>query len=261
VSIIAISGIGFINYVLLRLFSTNGLYLGAIFGGLVNSTATVAETSTRVQAAGLTSKITTLCLLTTIAMFARNLILLVIFSPASFASTVLPLLAMSLAAAFWIGREHYREDGGTVSAPKLELASPISMKSVLTFGALFVLIAIGGSVLTKIFGNLGIFATGFFGGFVSSASTTAAAATMASHGKISASLAGSVTILTSLTSAVITLPIVWKTIKDKAIVRKLTIELLSVLLIGVVVVILDRVFELSEMVTLNPAAIIPTSKP
>jgi uncharacterized membrane protein (DUF4010 family) len=259
VSVIAISGIGFINYVLLRLFSTNGLYLGAIFGGLVNSTATVAETSTRVQAAGLTSKLTTLCLLTTIAMFARNLILLVIFSPASFASTVLPLLAMSVASGFWIWREHYRENGDAVNIPKLKLASPISMKNVLTFGGLFVLIAICGTILTKIFGSLGIFATGFFGGFVSSASTTAAAATMASHEKISASLAGSVTILTSLTSAVVSLPIVWKTIKDKAVVRKLTIELISVLVVGIAVVVLDRMFGLSEMVTLNPATLIPRS--
>jgi uncharacterized membrane protein (DUF4010 family) len=252
VSVIAISGIGFINYVMLRLFSTNGLYLGAIFGGLVNSTATVAETSTRVQASGMTSKLTTLCLLTTIAMFARNLILILMFSPSSFASTLLPIVAMCLVSAFWIWKDHYQETKKEQNAPKLQLQSPISIKSVLTFGSLFVLIAIAGTLLTKLFGNLGIYATGFFGGFISSASTTAAAATMASHGKISASLAGSVTILTSLTSAVVSLPIVWKTVNDKAIVRKLTIELVSVLLVGIAVVVLDRIFEISELIRLHP---------
>ena len=40
ISVIAIAGIGFLNYVLLRIYSTRGLYLGAIFGGLVNSSAT-----------------------------------------------------------------------------------------------------------------------------------------------------------------------------------------------------------------------------
>jgi len=51
-SIIAISGIGFVNYFLLRMFSTRGLYLSAIFGGLVNSSATVAELGARAQATG-----------------------------------------------------------------------------------------------------------------------------------------------------------------------------------------------------------------
>ncbi len=40
---ILISTIGFVNYVLLRVFSGRGLYYTAIFGGLVNSTAAVAE--------------------------------------------------------------------------------------------------------------------------------------------------------------------------------------------------------------------------
>ena len=103
------------------------------------------------------------------------------------------------------------------------------------------------------FGNYGIMATGFFGGFVSSASTTAAAATMATHEKISASLAGSVTIVTSLTSALVSLPIVWKIIKDKAATKKLTVQLLTVLAVGVAVVVFDRYFELSEQLNqFNP---------
>jgi uncharacterized membrane protein (DUF4010 family) len=247
-SVIAISGIGFLNYFLLRVFSTNGLYLGAIFGGLVNSTATLAETSNRVQEAGLTSKISTLCLLTTIAMFARNLILLLIFSPLSITSTFLPIIAMSVVSGLWIWKDYLQEKEDPITIPALKLASPISLKNVLSFGLLFVVIAIGGTLLTKLFGNYGIMATGFFGGFVSSASTTAAAATMASHEKISAALAGSVTIVTSLTSALVSLPIVWKIVKDRSAVRKLTFQLITVLLIGIAVVMLDRYFEISEQI-------------
>jgi uncharacterized membrane protein (DUF4010 family) len=247
-SVIAISGIGFLNYFLLRVFSTNGLYLGAIFGGLVNSTATLAETSIRVQEAGLTSKISTLCLMTTIAMFTRNLIILLIFSPVSITSTFLPLLAMSVVAGLWIWKDYFQDREKPNKIPALKLESPISIKNVLSFGLLFVLIAIGGTLLTKLFGNYGIMATGFFGGFVSSASTTAAASTMASHGKISAALAGSVTIVTSLTSALVSLPIVWRIIKDKSAVKKLTFQLVTVLLVGVAVVMLDRYFEFSEQI-------------
>ncbi|CAM3949051.1 Uncharacterized membrane protein, DUF4010 family [Pedobacter westerhofensis] len=247
VSIIAIAGIGFVNYVFLRIFSTSGLYLGAIFGGLVNSSATVAEMSTRVQATGLTSKMTTLCLLTTISMFARNLLIATLFVPLSITATLMPLLAMSLVAALFILRDKVLQSKISVPSAPLELDSPISLKKVLWFGVLFILIQVSGTILTKFFGSSGILATGIIGGLVSSASTTAAAATMAMHGKISASLAGSVAIISSLASAVVSLPIVWKTIKDKAVLKKLTIELLLVVTVGIAVVVLDRVFLISEM--------------
>jgi uncharacterized membrane protein (DUF4010 family) len=67
VSVIAIADIGFLNYVFLRVYSTRGLYYGAIFGGLVNSSATVAELAARAQQTGMTAHITSLCLLMTIA--------------------------------------------------------------------------------------------------------------------------------------------------------------------------------------------------
>ncbi|MGA7751648.1 MAG: DUF4010 domain-containing protein [Candidatus Sulfotelmatobacter sp.] len=244
ISVIAIAGIGFVNYVLLRMYSTRGLYLSALFGGLVNSSATVAELGTRLQETGLADRATTLCLLTTIAMFARNLILATIFSPSSLSATLVPLLAMTLVASFWVWREHRIEEKipGT-----LTLTSPISVSKVIWFGMVFILIQVVGTLLTRYFGSSGMFATGVFGGLVSSASTTAAAATMAMHGKISASLAGSATVLTSLASAAVNLPIVWRTTKNPTVTRRLTIRMVTVIATGVAAVTVDRVFQLSEL--------------
>jgi len=248
ISIIAIAGIGFVNYVCLRIFSTSGLYMGTIFGGLVNSSATVAEVSSRAQSSNLSSKMTSLCLLTTIAMFARNLIIATIFVPASLSATLIPLAAMSLVAFFFIIRDKVLEGKLTSNDAPLALDSPISVKKVLGFGSLFILIAIGGTLLNRFFGSYGLLATGLFGGLVSSASTTAAAATMAMHGKITASLAGNVAIISSLASAVINLPLVWRNIKDKAVIRKLTIELSVVIGIGIACVVLDRIFHFSDFI-------------
>jgi uncharacterized membrane protein (DUF4010 family) len=244
ISVIAIAGIGFINYVFLRMYSTRGLYLGALFGGLVNSSATVAELGARLQETGMVTRATTLCLLTTIAMFARNLILVTIFSPRSLGATLVPLLAMTLVASFWVWRDRRIEE----SVPgTLKLTSPISLSKVLWFGIVFIAIQIVGSLLTKYFGSSGMFATGIFGGLVSSASTTAAAATMAMHGRITASVAGSTTVLTSLASAAVNLPIVWRTIKDKAVVKALAIKMATVVGTGIVAVAIDRTFQLSEL--------------
>src|SRR6202050_117939 len=43
VIVIVIAGIGFVNYVRLKLYGTQGVYLSAFLGGLVNSTAAAAE--------------------------------------------------------------------------------------------------------------------------------------------------------------------------------------------------------------------------
>ncbi len=244
ISVIAIAGIGFVNYVLLRIYSTRGLYLGAIFGGLVNSSATVAELASRAQATGMVTRTTTLCLLTTMAMFARNLILATLFSPRSLSATLVPLLAMTLVAGFWIWRDRAIEDK---VAGTLTLNSPISLAKVVWFGLLFIVIQVVGTLLTRFFGSYGMLATGIFGGLVSSASTTAAASTMAMHGKISAALAGSATVLTSLASAAVNLPIVWRATNNKAVVRRLTVEMASVVATGIMAVTVDRIFQFSEL--------------
>src|ERR1700722_19506356 len=221
ISVIAIAGIGFVNYVFLRIYSTRGLYLSALFGGLVNSSATIAELAGRAVETGMIARTSTLCLLTTIAMFVRNLVLATLFSPTSLSATLVPLLAMTLVAGLWMWRDRVIEQ--TVPGT-LNLASPISLSKVLRFGALFIAIQIAGTLLTRRFGSYGMLATGVFGGLVSSASTTAAAATLAMHGRISASLAGSTTVLASLSSAAVNLPIVWLAAKNKAVVRRIALK-------------------------------------
>src|ERR1700734_284547 len=43
ITVVVIACLGFLNYVLLRVYGSKGIYLTAILGGLVNSTATAAE--------------------------------------------------------------------------------------------------------------------------------------------------------------------------------------------------------------------------
>lgn len=245
ISVIAIAGIGFANYVLLRMYSMRGLYLSAVFGGLVNSTATVAELSSRIGKSGMVARTVSLCLVTTIAMFARNLILATLFSPRSLSATLVPLLAMTLVAGLWVWRDQLTDQ--PAGSESVALTSPIALSKVLRFGMVFIVIQIGGTLLTRFFGSSGMFAVSVLGGLVSSASTTAAAATMAMHGQISPSLAGSAAVLASLASAAVNLPIVWRTTKDTKIFKKLTLQMATVIGAGIAAVVVDRVFQLSEL--------------
>jgi len=71
-TVIIIAALGFLNYVLLKVYSSRGLYYTAILGGLVNSTATIAELSGFFNGGkDKTGIAIVIDLLTVIAMFLR----------------------------------------------------------------------------------------------------------------------------------------------------------------------------------------------
>ena len=255
--VIIVAGLGFANYVLLRIFSDRGLYYTAVLGGLVNSTATAAELSrtaltrewtTRESASGESASgesasgestasgtVVALVLLTSVAMFMRNLVILAIFSPASLSIATWPLLAMTAGAAIFAWKQR---DRGTAPVRSLRLDSPVSLRHVLSLGALFVLMEIVGTIGARYMGRFGFLALSLLGGTVSSASATAAAATMAIHGKLSPEVAGVGTVFASIASALVNLPLVQRQSHDKRLTRKLAISSLLLVAAGLIVLAL-----------------------
>ncbi len=234
--VIIVAGLGFANYVLLRLFSNRGLYYTAVLGGLVNSTATVAELSRTVLSSEseASSTVVALVLLTSVAMFVRNLLILAIFSPASVSIAIWPLLAMTAGALIFAWRNRERS---TEPVRSLQLDSPVSLRRVLSFGGLFVSMEIVGTVGAKFLGKFGFLALSLLGGAVSSASTTAAAATMAIHGKLAPDVAGVATVCASITSALVNLPLIQRQSHNKRLTRSLAVISFLLVAAGVVVLV------------------------
>lgn len=80
-TVVIISALSFVNYVLLRLFGSRGLLYSAMLGGLVNSAATSALLADEVkQAPAATPVLRWLLLLADLAMIVRNGGLLAIFA-------------------------------------------------------------------------------------------------------------------------------------------------------------------------------------
>lgn len=203
ITVIVVAGIGFVNYVLLRLYSTRGLYWSALLGGLVNSSAAVFELTSITSG----PRTAALVLVATIAMFLRNLAILAIFAPRTLQAAIGPLVAMSSAALVVLASNRTKE--GNLGA-ELKLSSPISLTRVLWFGLLFVLMTVAGTLAERAAGDYGFMVVNGLSGFVSSASATAAAATMSAGGKISPALAGTAAVLASMASALINLPLIVK---------------------------------------------------
>jgi uncharacterized membrane protein (DUF4010 family) len=174
ITVIVIAGIGFVNYVLLKVYGTRGVYVSGFLGGFVNSSTAAVELARPLGAGDTSSGVAVAALLLTIvAMFARNLLILALFSPKAVLTAVGPIFAMTVLALIFVRRERA---GMENSAGEIDLESPVSLKRVLTFAGLFLLIQIVSTLGGRYFGKIGFLGISVLGGLVSSASTSAAAA-------------------------------------------------------------------------------------
>ena len=238
VTVIAIAGIGFVNYVLLKIYGARGLYVSGFLGGFVNSSAAALELARSLSAGGTSSGVAMAALLLTlVAMFARNLIILGLFSPAAVLSAAGPVLAMTAVALIFV---HRARMGTDATMSEIHLESPVSLKRVLSFAGLFLLIQVVSTLGERYLGKLGFLGISILGGLVSSASTSAAAANMAGHGQLSAALAGEGVVLASVASALINLPIIQRNAKDPTLSRRLALLTIVLSAIGVAVLALQE---------------------
>jgi uncharacterized membrane protein (DUF4010 family) len=238
ITVIAIAGIGFVNYVLLKIYGTKGVYLSGFLGGFVNSSAAAVELARPLGMGGTTSGVAVAALLVTlVAMFARNLLILAIFSPPAALTAAGPLLAMALVALILVRRA--RTDIGETPT-EIHLESPVSLMRVLNFAALFLLIQIISTLGERYLGKFGFLGISVIGGLVSSASTSAAAANMVGHGQMRAALAGEGVVLASVASALVNLPIIHRNAKNPNLSRRLAVLTVVLSLIGLAVLVLQE---------------------
>jgi uncharacterized membrane protein (DUF4010 family) len=246
-TVILIAALGFVNYILWKVYGPRGLEIAAFFGGLVNSTAAVAELSNRLREAG--ARLIGPCyrgvLIATAAMIVRNAVLLGVLAPRVLVGTSVPMLAMlaaSLALAL-LGSPKGPDVPAAEGAepPLLDLKSPFSLLSALKFGALFLVLRVLSSLGQRLFGTLGFYAATFAGGLVSSASAVAAAATLAGQGEITSVVAGNAAVLAALTSALVNLPMIVRSSPDRAFTRRVAVSIGWVALIGLAGILVRHV--------------------
>lgn len=240
-TVIVIACLGFVNYILLRVYGSRGLYLTALLGGLVNSSAAVAAISTTLETTGLLALITPMALLSSLAMFARNLVILVLFSPESIRTAAFPLLAMAAVASIPIIRRRKQTEttSGDGEDIPLKLTSPLSLKNVLSFGLLFLIVQIVATGGQRWLGSTGFQIVNALGGLVSSASTTAAAANMSMRNEVSYAQAGIAAVITSFASALVNLPIIYRKATLRPVLRELIISSLLQVAAGTAALLLE----------------------
>jgi uncharacterized membrane protein (DUF4010 family) len=225
VTVILIAGIGFINYILWKIYGNRGIELTGFLGGLVNSSVATRELAqrTRETQGQITDVAYRGILLAMAAMVVRNAVLLAILAPYALSSSAVAFGLMFIASIglAFIHRKPMSSSPTEPDTPALNITSPFSLISALKFGFLLVVIQVAGVLGQQTLGQLGVYVTSLLGGLFSSSSAVAAAATLASNGTIPSGVAGTCAVIASLTSVVVNLPLVSNS-GDRNLITRLT---------------------------------------
>lgn len=239
VTVVLIAALGFLNYVLLKVYGTKGLGIASFLGGLVNSTATVAELARRAGEMPSSPErqfVHRGVLLATSAMLVRNAIILGVIALPILIRAALPL-ALMLIGAFALTRIRLQngstdDPSGQVAESIVTLQSPFSLKAALKFGAILLTLHVCAMAAERTLGNAGVYVVSAIGGLISSASATASAAALFISGGLSAGPAATAAILASLTSAFVNLPLVMRLLRGTSQLRAVVISVIVVCLLG-----------------------------
>ncbi|MFT3693646.1 MAG: MgtC/SapB family protein [Kofleriaceae bacterium] len=239
-TVLLIAGIGFANYILLKVYGARGVEMTGFLGGIVNSTVTVTELARRDREAHGALTMTTMrgTFLATAAMILRNGVVLLVLAPTAFLHGAAAFCAMalaSLAVASW-----RRKTPADAVPPSLPLESPFSLSSALRYGVLFLALQVAGSLAQRALGEVGFYAVSLVGGMLSSASAVASAGAVTTHGSVSPFVAGTGAVLATLVSAAVNLPLAAKVSDNRELARRLTLPILAIVVVGLVAVGVQR---------------------
>jgi uncharacterized membrane protein (DUF4010 family) len=240
-SVIIIAGIGFVNYILMKLLGARGMEVTAFFGGLVNSRKVIVELATRMREVGavLTPWVRKGILLATAAMIIRNALIVGVLAFPALKYCVIPLAAMLLVNAYF-----WKTAPGTEPAaegtPPLKLESPFNLLAALKFGLVFLVLNVVGALAQRNFGAASFYFVSVAGGLLSSASSIASAATLIAHGQLPIITGVNGIVLSSITSILSNTPLIRGLIKDDDLKRKTCRALYVIAAAGLVVGIVNH---------------------
>jgi uncharacterized membrane protein (DUF4010 family) len=235
ITVILIAGIGFVNYVLWKIYGTRGIELTGFLAGLVNSTVAVGELAARLRETDdgrFAAIVYRGSLLATAAMVVRNAVILGLLAPQALFASILASIFMLAACGILIVFDWHAVPQNDFKTAPIHLQSPFSLTSALKYSLIFLALQIATVLAQQLLGQLGVYVTSLLGGLVSSASVVASSAALSTQGVISTTTAGISAVIASLTSALINLPLIMRG-GNRDLTRRFALATGLVLLFGI----------------------------
>ncbi len=153
--VVLVSFVSFAGYVLIKIIgSSAGIGLTGLIGGLVSSTVTTLSFARRsLESPGANSLFAMAIILASSVMFPRLLLEIAVVNPALMKNIALPLGVMGITGALMAGLLYFRSKQATAETPQVQFDNPFSLKSAISFGAVFALILMLTRVATHYLGD------------------------------------------------------------------------------------------------------------
>jgi uncharacterized membrane protein (DUF4010 family) len=251
ITVIAVSALNFVNYILLRQLGMKGLRYSVILGGLVNSAATTVLLGEEIKAnSDLASTTPADFMLADLAMIVRNGVLVAIFSwvagPQTSLAVLLILGPMAVVAAAISLIILLRTKPNTQQLnQKPALTSPLAIRSVLRFGLLFFALTVISGLAQRLFGSLGFLVVVVLGALASAASSAVLIGTQVRLHLLASDAAALAIYFASLVGLVENVVIFYTVTHQRAISLRLALFSLLIALSGGIAIALAAYFGLS----------------
>src|SRR5687768_14909860 len=164
--ILLTSGLGFIGYVLMRIFGAGkGILLSGIIGGLVSSTAVTWVFSKKSkEAPSLSLNCAIAILAASSIMVIRVFIWVIVFNPDLLSTFALPLSIVFLSAIGVAIYFYFLEKKNKKTDTEMPLGKPLNLSGALIFGLIYTVIILLVAYASETFGKSGIYITSGIGG-------------------------------------------------------------------------------------------------
>ncbi len=153
--VVLVSFIGFIGYVLIKMVGASaGIGMTGLIGGLASSTVTTLSFSGRSKELPELNRVFAVAvILASSVMFPRVVLQIGVFNKALMANITLPMLVAGGTGLLFAAYLLMSSKAGDVESGEISFDNPFSLKSALTFGAVFATILIVTRVATSYLGE------------------------------------------------------------------------------------------------------------
>jgi uncharacterized membrane protein (DUF4010 family) len=205
--VVFVSGIGFIGYVLMKVFGTaRGISLTGLLGGLVSSTATTLSFAGRSKTSqGLSNALAQGILLASSVMFPRVLVEVTVVNRELLPLIIVPLGAMLLVGALLVGLYwlRHRSQDEEKHSSTVKLGNPLRLQTAIGFGLLFALVLIAVRAANEYLGTAGVYAASILAGITDVDSITLSVADLSANGSLEPRVAAFSIVLATLVNTTV----------------------------------------------------------
>lgn len=199
--VVLVAGVNFAGYLALRFLGQRGLWVAALFGGLVSSTAVTLSMASRARAAPSRAPLwASGVVVASQVMLLRVAFWVGLFAPDLLGQLLIPLvvwLVWGLLVALWLARRD--------SAPpdSLPVRSPLELTAALSFALVYAVVKLLAAWGTDMFGNAGLYIVSALSGLTDVDAITLSVARLNSSGELALSGAVLAVLLAVLANTVV----------------------------------------------------------